>query len=203
MTADMRIRVRRCYHCRRPFEPRGPAQLCLDCEATRPEREAQRRREADAKREATRRAWRDAVKVGDRYGRWTVTSATYVRPGEAWRRVNAVCDCGTVGAPRVSNLRSGQSRGCNGCRLAGPARRRTEVLIDQRTPYADDDRCWYVVEMHPDGLTLDQVGLLMGVTRERVRQIEERAKRKLALACQLAGVTREDFEAMMAMRARG
>jgi len=46
-------------------------------------------------------------------------------------------------------------------------------------PWEDDPRAQYVVAHHPDGITLDEVGLLLGVTRERVRQIEESALRKL------------------------
>ena len=35
------------------------------------------------------------------------------------------------------------------------------------------------VAQHPEGMTLEQIGRLMGVTRERVRQIESTALRKL------------------------
>ena len=42
-----------------------------------------------------------------------------------------------------------------------------------------DDRAWYVVACHPQGLTLEEIGSLMGVTRERVRQIEEEAFAKI------------------------
>jgi hypothetical protein len=45
--------------------------------------------------------------------------------------------------------------------------------------YEDDDHCWYVVANHPEGLTLEQVGQLMGVTRERIRQIEAKIIRKV------------------------
>jgi len=46
-------------------------------------------------------------------------------------------------------------------------------------PWEDDPRAKYVVAHHPDGITLDEIGLLLGVTRERVRQIVESALRKL------------------------
>ena len=45
--------------------------------------------------------------------------------------------------------------------------------------WEDDAVAQYVVEMHPDGLTLEEIGELMGLTSERVRQIEESALRKL------------------------
>lgn len=37
------------------------------------------------------------------------------------------------------------------------------------------------VDEHPEGATLEAVGAVWGVTRERVRQIEAKALRKLAL----------------------
>ena len=66
-----------------------------------------------------------------------------------------------------------------------------EQLVDHMTPWADDDRCWYVVTCHPDGLTLEQVGDMIGVSRERVRQIEEIAFDKL----------KEDPESFQLLRA--
>jgi len=69
-------------------------------------------------------------------------------------------------------------RGWNGPRIrAEPVRE--EMRDAQHTPYAEDDWAWYVVQAHPDGLTLDQIGELYGLSRERVRQIEEDAVRKI------------------------
>ncbi|HEY4178963.1 MAG TPA: sigma factor-like helix-turn-helix DNA-binding protein [Kofleriaceae bacterium] len=42
-----------------------------------------------------------------------------------------------------------------------------------------------IVDRNPDGLTLDQTGRLLNITRERVRQIERKAKPKAG-----KGVTR-------------
>lgn len=44
-------------------------------------------------------------------------------------------------------------------------------IIDDYTPWELDDKCWYVTEVHPDGLTLEQVGALQDCTRERIRQL--------------------------------
>lgn len=57
--------------------------------------------------------------------------------------------------------------------------RDVEVLIDDKTPWERDSKCRYVVAIHPKGLTLDQVGQLLGLTRERIRQIEMRAYEKI------------------------
>jgi hypothetical protein len=55
-----------------------------------------------------------------------------------------------------------------------------EEIIDRITPFEEDDKCWYVTACHPDGITLEEVGTLINCTRERVRQIEATALRKLA-----------------------
>lgn len=52
-------------------------------------------------------------------------------------------------------------------------------LIDKHTRYEDDYACRLFVHMNPRGQTLAVVGEALGVSRERVRQIEERALRKL------------------------
>jgi transcriptional regulator with XRE-family HTH domain len=45
----------------------------------------------------------------------------------------------------------------------------------EELPWEDDDWSWYVVAHHPDGLTTEQVGDVMGISAERVRQIEAHA----------------------------
>lgn len=46
-------------------------------------------------------------------------------------------------------------------------------------PYDDDEACQRFVADHPNGATLGEIGALYGVTRERIRQIEAAALRKL------------------------
>jgi transcriptional regulator with XRE-family HTH domain len=60
-----------------------------------------------------------------------------------------------------------------------PASQRTDALIDATTRYEDDRVCRYVVAHHAP-CTLEMVGTLLGVTRERVRQLEMKALAKLA-----------------------
>lgn len=43
-----------------------------------------------------------------------------------------------------------------------------------------------VVDVEPDGLNRQVIGKLLGLTRERIRQVEERALSRLKLATQLA-----------------
>jgi len=74
------------------------------------------------------------------------------------------------------------------------------VRISTETRYEDDLDAQRLVAEHPDGMTLDQVGVTMGVTRERIRQIEAKALESLALRCQLAGITREDVLEMLSRK---
>jgi hypothetical protein len=64
----------------------------------------------------------------------------------------------------------------NGYRRA----RQTSSIVDPHLPWELDEAARDFVAKHPDGGTLHEVGEALGVTRERVRQIEEKALRKLA-----------------------
>lgn len=72
------------------------------------------------------------------------------------------------------------------------------VHIDATTPFADDAEAQRLVAEHPDGMTLEQVGDVLGVTRERIRQIEAAALKSLRLRCALAGIEPEDVAQMLA-----
>jgi DnaJ-domain-containing protein 1 len=48
--------------------------------------------------------------------------------------------------------------------------------------WEDDVHAQYAVECHPRGMTLDEIGELMGLTRQRVEQIEKEALRKVQRA---------------------
>ena len=49
------------------------------------------------------------------------------------------------------------------------------------------------IDEHPGGDTLEAVGDLMGVTRERVRQIQETALRNFRIECRRQGLSWRDF----------
>ena len=73
---------------------------------------------------------------------------------------------------------------CEGCARIHTTRRTglDTALINGWTRWEEDDRAWYVVACHPHGLTLEQIGELFGLTRERIRQIEAIALAKLLVA---------------------
>ena len=60
-------------------------------------------------------------------------------------------------------------------------------------------RAW--VDAHPGGATLEEVGKALGVTRERVRQVEEMGMRKFERAARKQGLSvRAMFEALRDLR---
>lgn len=49
----------------------------------------------------------------------------------------------------------------------------------------DDDACWYVVQHHPDGITLEQIASLMACSLANVQRIEQTAIAKMQLGLQI------------------
>lgn len=69
-------------------------------------------------------------------------------------------------------------------------------------PFSEDLGAQRFVKQHPDGATLEQVGAYLGVTRERVRQIESKALPRLLRYCKRAGISPEDVASYFASRSR-
>jgi hypothetical protein len=59
----------------------------------------------------------------------------------------------------------------------------------EQTRYEDDPDVQRFIEEHPDGAMLDEIGAYLGVSRERVRQLETEALVSLARGLRRAGVT--------------
>lgn len=119
---------------------------------------------------------RRPVSPGDRIGVHTLLDPIGYKTDKSGRRYSrwrARCVCGAVEILSLTAVRN--RRKCAHFK-ADPG----EPLIDSVTPYAEDDRAWFVTMCHPDGITLEHCGELIGVTRERVRQIEDRALAKIA-----------------------
>lgn len=77
----------------------------------------------------------------------------------------------------------GPSR-CPSCRRAS-VHRRPDAVIDSVTPFDEDETARVIVAMQTRPMTLDEVGSLFDLTRERVRQIEQGALRKMQAALRL------------------
>jgi len=65
------------------------------------------------------------------------------------------------------------------------------AFIDDVTPYEADFRARVFVSMYPNGATLETVGAMFDVTRERIRQIEQSAIERSVRACDRLGVSLE------------
>ena len=63
--------------------------------------------------------------------------------------------------------------------IVKPGRQRAEYLRRNTTPYSDDPVAQFLVSLYPHGLTLQAVATYLGLSRERVRQIEQRARMRL------------------------
>lgn len=89
-------------------------------------------------------------------------------------------------------------------RRAAAAAGRTirESSISPHTSYDDDPACQAIVEANPDGIDNADIAEHMGISRERVRQLVERALASLRARCVLAGITPEDLAAVLARRER-
>lgn len=66
--------------------------------------------------------------------------------------------------------------------------------------WEDDEEAQRLVEEHPDGMTLSEIGDALGITRERVRQIQEHALEKLARRCADFGIEPADLAAALAAK---
>lgn len=77
------------------------------------------------------------------------------------------------------------------------------ATVHPTLPFARDPDAQRFVADHPDGATLEQVGDALGVTRERVRQLERTALGRLRKRAALAGIDPSDLAHVLAQRERG
>ena len=99
--------------------------------------------------------------------------------------------CPHCGAPVRRAL---NCAGCRGVHVAS-----SSAVVHPTSRYEDDSAAQMVVGLY-QGMTLEQVAEYMGVTRERVRQIQARALHNLRAALALAGVRERDVLAMLAAK---
>jgi hypothetical protein len=111
------------------------------------------------------------------------------------RRFDTPPACPICSAPSTRH-----GKRCEDCR---GIHRTDGALVDSHTRYADDVAAQLFVAAYPDGATLEEVGDAFGVTKERIRQIENGALRHLESRLRLVGITAEDFmEVLMRRGAR-
>lgn len=107
-----------------------------------------------------------------------------------------------VGVPQLSRT----ARCCERCTESGAVHLGRAIdrgaTVHPMLPFAEDAAAQAFVEQHPGGATLEVCGDALGVTRERLRQIESKALKRLRKRCRLAGITAEDLVAVLANRGR-
>lgn len=84
--------------------------------------------------------------------------------------------CGVCGTPLPAGSDVNRSIRCADCKSF---RKASKALVHPTRPYLQDMRARYAMKLCAGGMTLEMVGDLFGVTRERVRQIEQRALDRL------------------------
>lgn len=109
------------------------------------------------------------------------------------------CACGNESKVPAASLRQGYPRTCRDCHNRSQRPGVGAPTVPEFTPsllqgsqghpyhlndlpFEDDPEAQRFVEENPSGATLSEIGACLGVTRERVRQIEEEALRKLNAA---------------------
>lgn len=85
------------------------------------------------------------------------------------------------------------------CSLCAGVRVQPGALVHPSTRYELDPAAQMIASM--GGATLEMVGEAMGISRERVRQIEAVALRRLKARCRLAGITEADVAAALSRAA--
>lgn len=106
--------------------------------------------------------------------------------------------CALCGAPRASNRRDRRGRCCVG--IHEPA----GALVSHVSEYEDDPAARLFVETFADGASAATVGLALGISRQRVQQIEAAACRRLATtASKLFGWGPHDLAEALAARRPG
>lgn len=84
--------------------------------------------------------------------------------------------CLTCGGVLAVPQRSDRAR-CTACRRVRV--RAFDARVHPTLPFELDVAAQRFVEDHPNGATLEEIGAALGLTRERVRQIEEIALAKI------------------------
>jgi hypothetical protein len=152
----------------------------------------------------------DALEIGARYGAWTVVASWEGGAAQhRYRTYRVRCDCGAeTSRGRALVIKAQVCRRCGGW---GGGRSRPEVIeraraqtgmpaIDGETWTDDDPIALREIERRGP-MTLEEIGAAMGVSRERIRQIEERARRRVAVGLAAAGCTEADVREWL-MRSR-
>jgi hypothetical protein len=112
--------------------------------------------------------------------------------------------CSICGEPNAAGSTARSDR-CGLCRNVHIERAKSQpgATVHPTHPYRRDPAARAFVDAHPDGATLDEVGTALGITRERLRQIETNALATLRKRTKFAGIDPADLAAVLAQRDAG
>lgn len=142
-----------------------------------------------ASHETQPRTLREVIESGDAHERSRAMSTLYSRVRSGWDRDRA------LNTP--AGTRPGPQPGYRSPAKAARSEAVAGVSLSHSTRFCDDDDAQRLVAEHPDGMTLEQVAALFGVTVARVQQIESAAIKRLRLRCAVAGIEPEDVAQML------
>lgn len=111
------------------------------------------------------------------------------REAEAVAHVCSFCGRSFTTTPN----RSGRCDGCRGAQI----RKDREYIVHPTLAFEHDFAARVFVRMYPDGATLEAIALVMSVTRERLRQVEELALNHLVALCERDAEAREVLRALL------
>lgn len=104
------------------------------------------------------------------------------------KKPEQLAQCATC--PRwTEGWRMSRSGKCPTCATA----QARDSIVSSFTRYEDDVQAMIFVRDHPDGAELWMIGEYLGLTCERIRQIEYEALAKMRRTCERMGISKDDL----------
>jgi hypothetical protein len=122
---------------------------------------------------------REPQLVGRRYGLWVVVAPAGYYSSNQRAYVAACVRCGERVRAQVYELRRLHDHDCDPFAPEQDPAETAAPLVDGWTPWERDGNCRAAVRFRPGGVTQAVVAGLMGLTEDRVQQIEAAALAKL------------------------
>lgn len=106
-------------------------------------------------------------------------------------------ECSLCGEPTFDASRSGRCETCAAVKVRPAV---ADAVVHPTLEFERDHAARAFVVHHREGATLDEVGTAFGLTRERIRQIQQSALVKIRRVCEREGIDVADFVHALANR---